>query len=76
MKFYEEGAAPTKNVDVMKQACIDYALEQEKILNEAKKQKKEVKKAKKEVEETTPAEGKFEIVAVYGSLWEFMGKRR
>merc|ERR1739838_193143 len=48
LKFYEEGAAPTKNVDVMKLACTEYALEQEKALNEAKKQKKEEKKAKKE----------------------------
>merc|ERR1712135_113314 len=51
LKFYEEGAAPTKNVDVMKVACVEYALEQEKALNEAKKQKKEEKKAKKEVKE-------------------------
>ena len=57
LKFYEEGAAPTKNVDVMKQACVEYALEQEKALNEAKKQKKEEKKAKKEAKEATPTQG-------------------
>merc|ERR1711970_796514 len=46
LKFYEEGAAPTKNVDVMKQACTEYALEQEKALNEAKRQKKGGEKSK------------------------------
>merc|ERR1712168_1242938 len=56
LKFYEEGAAPTKNVDVMKQACVEYALEQEKLANEAKKQKKEEKKAKKEIKEESPVE--------------------
>merc|ERR1711990_752944 len=62
LKFYEEGAAPTKNVDVMKQACTKYALEQEKLLNEAKKQKKEEKKAAKEAKESTPQEGAAESV--------------
>jgi len=56
LKFYEEGAAPTKNVDVMKQACAEYALEQEKALNQAKKDKKEEKKAKKEAKEAKLAE--------------------
>ena len=41
----------------MKQACTEYALEQEKLLNEAKKQKKEEKKAAKEAKESTPQEG-------------------
>ena len=40
---------------------MEYALEQEKLANEAKKQKKEEKKAKKEVKEEAkedaPAEG-------------------
>merc|ERR1739838_526122 len=62
LKFYEEGAAPTKNVDVMKQACVEYALEQEKLLNEAKKQKKEEKKVAKEAKESTPQEGAAESV--------------
>merc|ERR1712168_1378191 len=56
VKFYEEGAAPTKNVDVMKQACAEYALEQEKSLNQAKKDKKEEKKAKKEAKEAKLAQ--------------------
>merc|ERR1712232_1164457 len=41
LNFLTEGTKPTKNVDVMKQACAEYALQQEKALNEAKKQKKE-----------------------------------
>ena len=49
-------------MDVMKLACAEYALEQEKVMNEAKKQKKEEKKAKKEPIEESPAEGKFVFV--------------
>ena len=41
----------------MKQACAEYALEQEKALNQAKKDKKEEKKAKKETKEAKLAEG-------------------
>merc|ERR1712055_496544 len=68
LKFYEEGAAPTKNVDVVKLACTEYALEQEKVLNEAKKQKKEEKKAKKEAKEATPNKDLASDSATNGSM--------
>lgn len=60
LKFFDTGDAPSKNIDIMRQALNEYAELQEK---EAKKKKKKEKK-QKQAEENSEAETTMEIEEV------------
>lgn len=50
LKFYDSGALPAKNVDVMQLALKEAEVEREQILSKEKKRKKKEKKRRKAAE--------------------------
>jgi hypothetical protein len=55
LKFYDSGALPAKNVDVMKIALQEADVEREQILLKEKKRKKKEKKRRKAAEAAAAA---------------------
>jgi len=61
LKFYETGEAPTKNIDVMRQAVTVASEVQAKALKKEKKKKKKDKKGVDTGDETSAAETTMEV---------------